>query len=91
MIQHEIELEHDIELVEFLQVFPGNEFVVEIVIDNGKAAIKITVENGRKDIEQGENILEFRPLEHVHNVSKVSADTVRVGVEHDAFRHTLFC
>jgi hypothetical protein len=43
VVQNEIKLEHDIELVEFLQVFSGNELVIEVVIDDGKAAIQVAV------------------------------------------------
>ena len=89
MIQHEIELEHHIEPVEFLQIFPGNKFVIEVVIDDRKASIQITVENGRQDIEQGKDILEFRPFEHMHDIGEIPSNTVGVGIEHDPLRHTI--
>jgi hypothetical protein len=86
MIQYEIKLEHDIELVELLQICPGSQLIIEVVIDDRKAAIQITVKNGRKDVEQGKYILEFRSLEHMYYVSQISADAVRVGVEYHAVR-----
>ena len=64
MVQNEIKLEHDIELVEFIQIFPGNKLIIEVVIYDREAAIQITVKNGGKDIEQRKNIFEFRSLEH---------------------------
>ena len=90
VVQDEIELEHDIQLVQRLQVFFGNQFVIEVVIDDGKAAIQVAVENGWQDVEQGEYILELRHLEHVDYVSKVAANAVRVGIKHDAFWQPVF-
>jgi hypothetical protein len=89
MVQYEIKLEHDIELMELLQIITGNELIIKVVIYDREPAVQITVKNGRQDIEQREYVFEFWSLEHADNISQIPADTIGICIEHHTFRESI--
>ena len=71
------------ELVQCVEVFMADEFLVDVVVDDGEAAIQVTVEEGREDIEEREGVPEFGSPEHLDRVREPFADAVGVGIQHD--------
>jgi hypothetical protein len=52
MVEDKIELDLDTKPVEFGYVPGGDQFFIDVVINDGKATIQVTVEKGGKDIEE---------------------------------------
>ncbi len=63
MIEHQVELDMDTKLVELIQILLVHEIFVDVVIDDGKAAIQVAVEKSGQDVEQRKYILELGSFE----------------------------
>ena len=83
MVQNQVELDLDAELVQCVEVFMADEFLVDVVVDDRKPAIEIAVEERRQDVEQRECVLQLRTPQERDRVRQIAADAVGIGVEHD--------
>ena len=82
MIENEIELEGNPQFTQGLQVSGGCQHLVQVVVNDRKAAVEIGVEHTGQNVESLEDILQFRPVQKQDDVAQGAPHAVGVGVEH---------
>lgn len=88
MVKDQVKLQQDPQPVKRFEVGDGNEFVIQVVVNDRKTTIEVTVEYGRQQVKKRESVKQFWSLEHADRSSQISIETVRVGIQHDAVRET---
>ena len=86
MVEHQVQLQQDAELVEGFEIAGRYEVSVQVIVDDGEAAIKVAVEDGGQHVQQAEDVGELGAPEHAHHASEIAVDAVGVCVEHDPVR-----
>lgn len=91
MVKDQVKLEGDPHTIQRLDVGFGDQLPVEVVIDDGKTAVKVAIEEGGQNVEQGEDVLELRPAQQGHDIGQPAANAVGIGVQHRTTGQMLPC
>ena len=84
MVEDKIQRQVNVFSLEFLQILPAGQKLVEVVVDEGEATVQVGIEHAGKNVEGGKSPPKFGIVQKLHRIRQFGADAVGVGVEHGA-------